>query len=44
MTQLEGARRARAADRAAADQLTIAGRTFGSRLLLGSAGYPNQQA
>ena len=44
MTQLEGARRARAADRAEADPLTIAGRTFGSRLLLGSAGYPNQQA
>ena len=44
MTQLEGARPARAGDRSAADQLTIAGRTFASRLLLGSAGYPNQQA
>ncbi|HUN47498.1 MAG TPA: thiazole synthase [Stellaceae bacterium] len=29
---------------AAEDRLTIAGRSFGSRLLMGSAGYPNQQA
>ena len=43
MTQLEGARRPRAAATADADRLTIAGRTFDSRLLLGSAGYPNQQ-
>ena len=26
-----------------ADQLTIAGKTFGSRLFIGTAGYPNQQ-
>lgn len=31
------------ASHTAADQLTIAGRTFGSRLMIGSAGYPNQQ-
>jgi thiazole synthase len=44
MTQLEGARRTRAAaGPGEADRLTIAGRAFDSRLLLGSAGYPNQQ-
>jgi thiazole synthase ThiGH ThiG subunit len=25
------------------DSLTIAGRSFGSRLLIGTAGYPNQR-
>lgn len=42
MTDLETARR-RKATGAADERLTIAGRSFNSRLFIGTAGYPNQQ-